>query len=140
VGGFCFNCKVPWWLVAVVGFFVRLVNGDILRDDDVCGVKCKMTDFLTMSDPVFQCSMTLWESHRDPAPGKLVDVGGVRLHIIKCYGRAVPPDGVEGTGVIAFAPATRLNAPLIAKVMPMASNPRNCPLPERRKPIMSGPK
>jgi hypothetical protein len=76
-----------------------------------------MTDFATMSDPavnrgrsrswrvfkwvifsvasivaagaVFQFSMTQWESHRYPPPGKLVDIGGLRLHI-NCTGAASP--------------------------------------------------
>jgi len=30
---------------------------------------------------VFQFSMTLWENHLYPPPGKLVDIGGLRLHI-----------------------------------------------------------
>ena len=34
---------------------------------------------------VFQFSMTQWESHRYPPPGKLVDIGGLRLHI-NCTG------------------------------------------------------
>jgi hypothetical protein len=45
-----------------------------------------------------------------------------------------------GVSFFNFAPAIKLNAPLIAKVIPIASNPRNCPLPERKRPIMSGPK
>src|SRR5260370_21100943 len=76
-----------------------------------------MTDFATMSDPavnrrrsrswrvfrwliisvglivaagaVFQFSMTQWESHRYPPPGKLVGIGGLRLHI-NVRARAVP--------------------------------------------------
>lgn len=38
---------------------------------------------------VFQFSMTLWDSHRYPPPGKLVDVGGLRLHI-NCTGADSP--------------------------------------------------
>src|SRR5258708_16435809 len=80
-------------------------------------VKRQMTDFATMSDPavnrrrsrswrvfkwlitsvalivvagaVFQFSMTQWESHRYPPPGKLVDIGGLRLHI-NCTGAGSP--------------------------------------------------
>jgi pimeloyl-ACP methyl ester carboxylesterase len=80
-------------------------------------VKRQMRDFATMSDPavnrrrsrswrvfkwliisvglivaagvVFQFSMTQWESHRYPPPGKLVDIGGLRLHI-NCTGAGSP--------------------------------------------------
>jgi pimeloyl-ACP methyl ester carboxylesterase len=38
---------------------------------------------------VFQFSMTQWESHRYPPPGKPVDIGGVRLHI-NCTGAGSP--------------------------------------------------
>ena len=38
---------------------------------------------------VFQFSMTLWDSHRYPPPGKLVDIGGLRLHI-NCTGSGSP--------------------------------------------------
>src|ERR1700719_3888244 len=38
---------------------------------------------------VFQFSMTQWESHRYPPPGKLVDIGGLRLHI-NCTGEGSP--------------------------------------------------
>ena len=38
---------------------------------------------------VFQFSMAQWESHRYPPPGKLVDIGGVRLHI-NCTGAGSP--------------------------------------------------
>jgi len=38
---------------------------------------------------VFQFSMTQWESHRYPPPGKLVDIGGLRLHI-NCTGAGSP--------------------------------------------------
>ncbi len=38
---------------------------------------------------VFQFSMTQWESHRYPAAGKLVDIGGLRLHI-NCTGEGSP--------------------------------------------------
>jgi pimeloyl-ACP methyl ester carboxylesterase len=38
---------------------------------------------------VFQFSMTLWESHLYPPPGKLVDIGGLRLHI-NCIGAGTP--------------------------------------------------
>ena len=33
--------------------------------------------------------MTQWESHRYPPPGKLVDIGGLRLHI-NCIGAGSP--------------------------------------------------
>jgi len=38
---------------------------------------------------VFQFLMTQWESHRYPPPGKLVDIGGLRLHI-NCTGAGSP--------------------------------------------------
>src|SRR5215471_13419322 len=38
---------------------------------------------------VFQFSMTQWESHRYPPPGRLVDIGGLRLHI-NCTGVGSP--------------------------------------------------
>jgi pimeloyl-ACP methyl ester carboxylesterase len=38
---------------------------------------------------IFQFSMTLWESHLYPPPGKLVDIGGLRLHI-NCTGAGSP--------------------------------------------------
>jgi pimeloyl-ACP methyl ester carboxylesterase len=38
---------------------------------------------------VFQFSMTQWESHRYPPAGKLVDIGGLRLHI-NCTGAGSP--------------------------------------------------
>jgi pimeloyl-ACP methyl ester carboxylesterase len=38
---------------------------------------------------VYQLSMTLWESHLYPPPGKLVDIGGLRLHI-NCTGAGSP--------------------------------------------------
>src|SRR6266853_583659 len=80
-------------------------------------VKRQMTDFATMSDPavnrrrsrswrvfkwlitsvalivvavaVFQFSRTQWESHRYPPPGRLVDIGGLRL-LINCSGAGSP--------------------------------------------------
>lgn len=49
----------------------------------------------------FQFSMTQWESHRYPPPGKLVDIGGLRLHI-SCTGAGSPTvimeSGVSGAG------------------------------------------
>jgi pimeloyl-ACP methyl ester carboxylesterase len=38
---------------------------------------------------VFQFSITVWESHLYPPPGKLVDIGGLRLHI-NCTGAGNP--------------------------------------------------
>src|SRR5919108_3644820 len=38
---------------------------------------------------LFQFSMTSWERHRYPPPGKLVDVGRLRLHI-NCTGAGNP--------------------------------------------------
>jgi pimeloyl-ACP methyl ester carboxylesterase len=38
---------------------------------------------------VFQFSMAQWDSHRYPAPGKLVDIGGLQLHI-NCTGVGSP--------------------------------------------------
>ena len=38
---------------------------------------------------VFQFSMMLWESHRYPPPGRLVDIDGLRLHI-NCTGAGSP--------------------------------------------------
>jgi pimeloyl-ACP methyl ester carboxylesterase len=44
---------------------------------------------IVVAGGIFQFSMTLWESHRYPARGKLVDIGGVRLHI-NCTGMGSP--------------------------------------------------
>jgi pimeloyl-ACP methyl ester carboxylesterase len=44
---------------------------------------------LVSAGAVFQFSMTQWESYRYPAPGKLVDIGGLRLHI-NCTGAGSP--------------------------------------------------
>jgi pimeloyl-ACP methyl ester carboxylesterase len=44
---------------------------------------------LVAAGAVFQFSMTQWESYRYPAPGKLVDIGGLRLHI-NCAGAGSP--------------------------------------------------
>src|SRR5579872_4866368 len=38
---------------------------------------------------IYQFSMTEWDSHRYPPPGKLVDIGGLRLHI-NCTGTGSP--------------------------------------------------
>jgi pimeloyl-ACP methyl ester carboxylesterase len=38
---------------------------------------------------VFQFSMIQWESHHYPPPGKLVDIGGLRLHV-NCTGAGSP--------------------------------------------------
>jgi pimeloyl-ACP methyl ester carboxylesterase len=38
---------------------------------------------------LFQFLMVLWESHRYPPPGELVDIGGLRLHI-NCTGSGSP--------------------------------------------------
>jgi hypothetical protein len=38
---------------------------------------------------IYQFSMTEWDSHRYPAPGKLVDIGGLQLHI-NCTGAGSP--------------------------------------------------
>jgi hypothetical protein len=38
---------------------------------------------------VFQLSMSQWERYRYPPPGKLVDIGGLRLHI-NCTGAGSP--------------------------------------------------
>jgi hypothetical protein len=38
---------------------------------------------------VFQPAMTQWESYRYPPRGKLVDIGGLRLHI-NCTGAGSP--------------------------------------------------
>ncbi len=38
---------------------------------------------------IYQFSMTEWDSHRYPPPGKLVDIGGLRLHI-NCTGAGSP--------------------------------------------------
>ncbi|PYV83197.1 MAG: hypothetical protein DMG93_09395 [Acidobacteria bacterium] len=44
---------------------------------------------LLAAGTIFQFSITLWESHRYPPPGKLVDIGGLRLHI-NCTGAGSP--------------------------------------------------
>ena len=44
---------------------------------------------LVAAGAVFQFSMTQWESYRYPASGKLVDIGGLRLHI-NCTGAGSP--------------------------------------------------
>jgi len=44
---------------------------------------------IVLAGAVFQFSMTLWESHLYPPPGKLVDIGGLRLHI-NCTGAGSP--------------------------------------------------
>jgi pimeloyl-ACP methyl ester carboxylesterase len=38
---------------------------------------------------IYQLSMTVWETHRYPPRGKLVDIGGLRLHI-NCTGAGSP--------------------------------------------------
>ena len=44
---------------------------------------------LVAGGAIFQFSTTLWESHRYPPAGKLVDIGGLRLHI-NCTGAGSP--------------------------------------------------
>ena len=44
---------------------------------------------LVAAGAIYQFSMTEWESHRYPPPGKLVDIGGLRLHI-NCTGAGIP--------------------------------------------------
>ncbi len=44
---------------------------------------------IVAASAVFQLSMTQWESHHYPPPGKLVDIGGLRLHI-NCTGAGSP--------------------------------------------------
>jgi pimeloyl-ACP methyl ester carboxylesterase len=56
------------WLIVAVGISVGL---------------------LVVAGATFQFSMTLWESHLYPPPGKLVDIGGLRLHI-NCTGAGSP--------------------------------------------------
>ncbi len=52
---------------------------------------------------VFQLLMTQWERYRYPPPGKLVDIGGLRLHI-NCMGAGSPTvimdSGLGDTSVI----------------------------------------
>src|SRR5260370_32919104 len=43
---------------------------------------------------IFQFSMEVWESHRYPALGKLVDIGGLRLHT-NCSGVGRPGGFLE---------------------------------------------
>ncbi len=54
-------------------------------------LKCLIASFglIVLAGAVFQFSMTLWESHLYPPPGKLVDIGGLRLHI-NCAGAGSP--------------------------------------------------
>lgn len=44
---------------------------------------------IVLAGAVFQFSMTLWESHRYLPPGKLVNIGGLWLHI-NCTGTGTP--------------------------------------------------
>src|SRR5579871_702194 len=44
---------------------------------------------LVVAGVVYQFSMVEWDSHRYPPPGKLVDIGGLRLHI-NCTGTGSP--------------------------------------------------
>ena len=54
-------------------------------------LKCLIASLglIVAAGAVFQFSMTLWESHLYPPPGKLVDIGGLRLHI-NCTGAGSP--------------------------------------------------
>jgi len=54
-------------------------------------LKCLIASLglIVAAGAVFQFSMSLWESHLYPPPGKLVDIGGVRLHI-NCTGAGSP--------------------------------------------------
>ena len=44
---------------------------------------------IVIAGAVYQLSMVEWESHRYPPPGKLVNIGGLRLHI-HCTGAGSP--------------------------------------------------
>jgi pimeloyl-ACP methyl ester carboxylesterase len=54
-------------------------------------LKCLIASLglIVAAGAVFQLSMTLWESHIYPPPGKLVDIGRLRLHI-NCTGAGSP--------------------------------------------------
>ena len=55
----------------------------------VCKWLIMSVALIVAAGAVFQFSMTQWESYRYPAPGKLVDIGGLRLHI-NCTGAGSP--------------------------------------------------
>jgi len=55
----------------------------------VCKWLIMSVALIVAAGAVFQFSMTQWESHRYPPPGKLVDIGGLRLHI-NCTGAGSP--------------------------------------------------
>jgi pimeloyl-ACP methyl ester carboxylesterase len=48
-----------------------------------------LVGLIVAAGAVFQFSMMLWESHLYPPPGKLVDIGGLRLHL-NCTGAGSP--------------------------------------------------
>jgi pimeloyl-ACP methyl ester carboxylesterase len=55
----------------------------------VCKWLIMSVALIVAAGAVFQFSMTQWDSHRYPPPGKLVDIGGLRLHI-NCTGEGSP--------------------------------------------------
>ena len=60
-----------------------------LRFPRVCKWLIASVALIVAAGALFQLSMTLWESYRYPPPGKLVDIGGLRLHI-NCTGAGSP--------------------------------------------------
>jgi pimeloyl-ACP methyl ester carboxylesterase len=65
------------------------VNRRRLRSLRVFKLLIVSVGLVVAAGAVFQFSMTQWESHRYPPPGKLVDIGGLRLHI-NCTGAGSP--------------------------------------------------
>jgi hypothetical protein len=60
-----------------------------LRFRRICKWLIISVALIVAAGAVFQFSMTQWESHRYPPPGKLVDISGLRLHI-NCAGMGSP--------------------------------------------------
>jgi pimeloyl-ACP methyl ester carboxylesterase len=64
-------------------------SGSRLRFWSACKWLITSVAVIVAAGAVFQLSMTLWESHRYPPRGKLVDISGLRLHI-HCTGEGSP--------------------------------------------------
>jgi pimeloyl-ACP methyl ester carboxylesterase len=60
-----------------------------LRVSRICKWFFAAVVLILAAGAAFQLTMTLWDSYRYPPPGKLVDIGGVRLHI-NCTGEGSP--------------------------------------------------
>jgi len=60
----------------------------------VCKWLITVAALIVAAGAIFQFSMTQWENHRYPPRGKLVDIGGVRLHI-NCTGAGTPTVVIE---------------------------------------------